>query len=227
MNKFISFIKKEKGLYRIAFCICIIFLCVLTLIVTSYEESKPMSFSTNVEKSNEDLFDKSGDESKKNSVEPEIVSGVYHVDEKTSDERMPELNDMSFAPPISGEVIKEFSPNYPLYSKTMDDWRIHEGIDIKTNKGESVLAAQSGMVDYVGFDLNMGYTIIIKNNEFECIYMSLSPDVSVKVGDYVIRGQHIGTISDSAVSELCDGIHLHFAIKKDGYFVNPSEYIYY
>ena len=50
-------------------------------------------------------------------------------------------------------------------------------------------------------------------------------EYSVKVGETVEKGQAIGTVGDSSISELADEPHLHFGVKVDGVSVNPLDYI--
>ena len=236
MNKFLTFIKKEKGLYRITFCLCAIFLCALTVVISNNESSQRIeeviSDSDADKMLIESLDNKKSDHVLNNNQKPasSIVSDDTSVKGdssiKNENDETAILNDKSFAPPINGEVIKKFSIDELLYSKTMDDWRIHTGIDISADVGSDIFASQAGVVKFVGYDINMGYIVTIENGAFECSYMSLSSEIPVHEGRIVKKGQYIGTISDSGVQELCDGGHLHFEIKKDGQIVDPSEYIY-
>ena len=136
-----------------------------------------------------------------------------------------ELEDLSFAPPVWGKISKKFSDNMPLYSKTMDDWRIHVGVDILCPLGSDIFSAGDGVVADIGYDINLGDYITVESNEFATRYASVVPDELVTIGTTVSKGQKLGILADSCVSEICDESHLHFEMKKDGIYIDPAEHI--
>ena len=48
-----------------------------------------------------------------------------------------------------------------VYNPTLEDWRIHNGLDIAAQEGTSVLAASSGTVLSVKDDALMGTTVTL------------------------------------------------------------------
>lgn len=131
-----------------------------------------------------------------------------------------------FISPVSGDVLNKFSGNKPVKSKTMGDWRLHTGIDIAARKGTSVKASAEGIVSKIYSDDMWGTTVEIEHpNNMTTIYSSLADTVFVKKGQSVESGQSIGMVDNSAKIELAEDIHLHFAVKKDGKYLNPEEII--
>ena len=58
----------------------------------------------------------------------------------------PAVNIIEWSAPASGEIVKNYSADVPVFSLTMEDYRIHSGIDISGNAGDDVLAAADGVL---------------------------------------------------------------------------------
>jgi len=107
--------------------------------------------------------------------------------------------------------------------------------------GTSLIAITSGKISYLGFNGAGGFTITLKNDNFSISYCHTSPDFIVSVGDYISKGQEIGTVGPLNVYNVPNnpykdkygrptngattGAHLHLTIKKDGKAVNPLDYL--
>lgn len=128
--------------------------------------------------------------------------------------------------PLQGELGTGFSADELVFSKTMQDWRIHTGVDIRSDVGTPVKAAGDGIVTKVFVDEMMGTTVVIQHaNGIETVYSSLQSGELVDAGQEVARGDTIGGVGMTAPYEISEPPHLHFEIKKDGEFVNPFDYI--
>lgn len=123
--------------------------------------------------------------------------------------------------PTDKTVIKEFSDGKPVYSKTLGDWRVHDGTDFRSPKGSVIKSAASGVVKDIYNDPMYGMTITIDHDAgFTAYYSGLGNTVLVNKGDKVKSGQDIGSINDVPV-EIAEEPHLHFMINKDGKFIDP------
>lgn len=158
----------------------------------------------------------------KSNAQSENISQVQNNDEyvvQTS------ANVLKFSSPLSGTLMKPFSVNEVLYSKTMDDWRMHNGIDICAKIGTTVCAVADGVVKEAKNDILYGYMIVIEHeNNIQSIYCNLTGTAMVKSGKKVELGEPIGMVGDSAVFETSDEAHLHFEMTSDGNYVNPLTY---
>lgn len=159
------------------------------------------------------------EEEKTADVKPEIEAPK--TENETGISQTSEIT--SITKPVNGEVLKLFSDKVPVYSKTMDDWRVHDGIDISANVGDSVFACASGIVEDAFDDKNMGTTVIIDHNGLKSKYQNLSPGITVKKGDEVKEGDTIGIVGDSAAYEVADAPHLHFELYDNGVQKNPEK----
>ena len=112
---------------------------------------------------------------------------------------------------------------------TMEDYRIHCGIDIGANAGTEVLAAADGEITDgeitdVYYDPMMGQTVeITHEGGFLTVYRNLGTKMpaSVSKGVCVSAGYTIGYVGDTALIEISESPHLHFEMKKDGESINP------
>lgn len=140
-------------------------------------------------------------------------------------EKKPEKK--SFLSPVSGSVSKGHSLTVPVFSSTLDEWRVHSGIDISCNEGAAVFAAFDGTVSKVYTDPLLGCSVIIDHGHgVQSIYSNLENDSTlIKAGTKVTAGQAIGTVGDSSISELAEEPHLHFEVSVDGAKANPLDYI--
>ena len=128
--------------------------------------------------------------------------------------------------PLVGETVAAFSMDALQYSPTMGDWRTHDGVDIAADPGTQVCAASSGTVLDVRDDEWMGTTVVISHDGgYDTVYANLQSTPTVEVGDYVTAGQVIGSVGKTALGESAEPPHLHFAVTKDGEYVDPSEYL--
>lgn len=137
-----------------------------------------------------------------------------------------EPEEKSFAKPINGAVLQNFSNTELTYSQTMKDWRTHPGIDYKADVGAPVLAVGPGMVSDVYLDEMYGYVVLIDHGDgLMSLYANLSPATAVSAGDEVQTGDVIGSVGESAAFESEMAPHLHFEMLKDGAQIDPMEYI--
>ena len=123
--------------------------------------------------------------------------------------------------PTNNTVIKEFSDGKPVYSKTLGDWRVHDGVDFKADKGSLVKSITNGMVKDVYNDPSYGITIVIEHTPgFVAYYSGLGSTTLVKKGDQIKAGDDIGSINEVPI-EIAEEPHLHLMINQDGKFIDP------
>lgn len=128
--------------------------------------------------------------------------------------------------PLSGVISAVFSVDELQYNATLDDWRVHDGVDIAAAQGTAVLSACDGTVVSVEDDPMMGATVVIRHSGgYETTYANLQSVPTVSDGDTVTAGQVIGAVGSTAAQESADGPHLHFAVTKDGTPIDPEVFL--
>ena len=146
------------------------------------------------------------------------------VSKQLSEEEILEKLGMIF--PVTGDIIKEHSPDELLYYESMGDWRTHNGIDIAGDKGSIVFAAADGVVEEVFEDDKLGIVVVIGHEgNIKTLYGNLADKKFIEVGRKVSKGDAVGSIGNSSVLEGEDKSHLHFEVTKNGETQNPSQYI--
>ncbi len=98
--------------------------------------------------------------------------------------------------------------------------RMHKGVDLHLNVGDTVRSAMSGIVKKVGFDAKGygNYIVLDHPNGMETLYAHLSNAVAF-VGQNIQMGDPVGIGGCSGNST---GPHLHFEVKLDGVAVDPT-----
>lgn len=128
--------------------------------------------------------------------------------------------------PIEGKIIKEYAMDKLVYSKTLDMWKTHPGIDISCEIGTDVKAVEDGKVTKIEKSNFYGNTIYISHdNGYVSMYANLADSINVKEGQNVVQGEVITQIGVSAGGEIQDESHLHFEILKGEEQISPLELI--
>lgn len=118
----------------------------------------------------------------------------------------------SFSKPIEGSIAREFNINELVYFEAIEEWRTHQGVDIKPSGNLVVKSTYDGVIEEINNSSIMGYEIVINHgNEIKTVYSCLS-SVSVKVGDTVKNGDKIGTLGLIENIEMAEEPHLHYEI---------------
>lgn len=121
--------------------------------------------------------------------------------------------------PLNSKVVKDYSDGDMVYSKTMDDWRTHNGIDISGNIGDNAIAVQDGTILEVISDELWGETVVIQHgNGLKARYCGVK--ATVKPDEKIEQGQVIGTVVAIPLEEK-DGVHIHLETEVDGKSVDP------
>ena len=146
-------------------------------------------------------------------------------DEGEKEEQKP--TKLTMVSPVVGRITKGHSLDMPVFSNTLNEWRVHTGIDISADDGAKVYASAGGVVKKVYSDPFLGKMVEIDHgNDVVSIYSNLSAEgIAVKEGDAISSGALIGLVGDTSISELADEPHLHFAVKLNGVSVDPLDYI--
>ena len=122
----------------------------------------------------------------------------------------------SYVAPVKGKVTSEFG-----YRRQFR--RMHKGIDIKLNIGDSIKAAFDGVVRIARYNRGgYGYYVVIRHyNGLETVYGHMSKYL-VRPGQQVKAGQLIGKGGNTGRST---GPHLHLETRYMGIAINPRAII--
>ncbi len=124
------------------------------------------------------------------------------------------------------ERAPDFPANLPLdgtLSQTFDSNKGHFGIDIAAPTNTNFTSIADGVVTYAEWTINYGYVIHLQHSNGIMSVYKHGSSLLKQQGDYVLKGDVLGTIADTGV--LSSGSHLHLEIWKNGIPQNPEMYI--
>lgn len=151
-------------------------------------------------------------------------------DTPNPDDSQPTIKDempSELALPVSGKLTQKHSVDTQVFSPTLGEWRVHLGIDIATEEAAAVCAAADGKVAKIWEDPLMGWCLAITHGgDCVTVYKNLAPQMAegIAVDATVQKGQLLGHVGDSAMTEIASDPHLHMEMTVKGLAVNPIDY---
>lgn len=130
--------------------------------------------------------------------------------------------------PVNGVLSKKHDATLQVWSDTMDEYRVHLGIDISSELDTPVCAVADGKISRIWDDALMGRCIAIEHDgDVVTVYKNLSAALAdgITTGAKVKGGQKIGVVGETAISELADEPHVHLEMTVGGLAVNPLDYM--
>jgi hypothetical protein len=99
----------------------------------------------------------------------------------------------------------------------------HTGVDFAMPIGTPLKSIQEGVIEKVThYKDNIGNGVLVRFNDGKTAIYGHMSDISVHEGETVHIGDLLGHSGNSGFST---GAHLHFGLKEDGHFIDPSPYI--
>lgn len=125
---------------------------------------------------------------------------------------VPTMGSGEMAWPVQGTITSRFG------------WRwgsLHQGVDIGASRGTNVLAADSGMVAFAGWNGGYGNLVKIDHGGGKQTWYAHLNGFAVEVGASVNKGDVIGYVGSTGNST---GPHLHFEVRVDGTAKDPLSF---
>lgn len=139
--------------------------------------------------------------------------------EKAKEKQENEISKLSF---LGNEVIREYSDKEPSYSKTLDLWEVHKGLDISADEGYEVKSLLDGKVVNVFKDDKHGISVKVESsNNVVVVYSNLDEKTNVEKGQEIVEGQVLGTVGNTTSVESEDGTHVHVEAFKGEESIDP------
>ncbi len=157
-----------------------------------------------------------------NNIEENVVENLEEKISSISEMEI-DINNLksaySFIKPLSNyQVSSGFGARESEYQNVSG---YHTGIDLAAESGKTINASMEGIVDLVSKEGDYGKHIKIRSNNVTTLYAHCSK-ILVKEGQIVAQGQPIAQVGSTGNST---GPHLHFEIRIDSRFVDPSKII--
>ncbi len=194
---------------------------------TKVMSSTKVAENTDTSASKETKKDSGGSTEKKdNSSKTNSSSSKSDSNAKDSGSKNAIAAEEKFIMPVLGEITFDYSMDKLVYSKTLEDWRTHSGVDIAADRGTPVKVVADGVVSQVKNDPRFGITVIIEHsNGIKTVYSNLASAEMIHPNQKVKQGEIIGSVGDTAIFESAERSHLHFEVLKDDEPVDPKNYL--
>jgi len=116
-----------------------------------------------------------------------------------------------------------FQPVEGIVSDKFDAESKHYGVDIATDKNQSVKSVADGRIIFAEWTAETGFVIIIEHQYALISVYKHNSSLLKSQGDFVTSGEVIAIAGNTG--ELSTGVHLHFEIWIDGNPIDPEEFI--
>ena len=130
----------------------------------------------------------------------------------------------SFTAPVDGEIALAFSGDDLVYSRTLGDWRTHNGVDYACEEGEDILCPVSGTVESLAAEGNWGVVASIRDAEGRLWRIAAVEDPAVRQGEQVTSGQRLGR-AGSITGESAQDPHIHLEVLDQDQYLDPVKLI--
>ena len=121
--------------------------------------------------------------------------------------------------PAEGEITSPFGwRTHPIFGTQ----RLHTGIDIGADYGDTVRAADGGVVIHSDWMGGYGNAVIIDHGNGISTLYAHNSQLLVSEGQSVAKGQAISRVGSTGYST---GPHLHFEVRQNGSPVNPLNFL--
>ena len=124
--------------------------------------------------------------------------------------------------PVSGRVLNSYSGDELVYSKTLGDWRTHNGVDYACAQDAQVCAPAAGKVTAVDTDSRWGSVVCIEDSAGHLWRVCGTADPTVQTGDEVSVGQILGR-AGSIPNECAEETHIHLEVMQGDTYLDPAK----
>src|SRR5699024_10661048 len=124
---------------------------------------------------------------------------------------------------VDSTNFKLFPPVRGLVTDGYDYETSHYAVDIATEEKQPVTATGDGTVIFAEWTVETGCVLIVDHGYGLVSVYKHNSELLKAQGDRVKPGEVIALTGDTG--KFSTGPHLHFELWKDGYPINPSEFI--
>ena len=124
--------------------------------------------------------------------------------------------------PVLGRVLNSYSGDELVYSKTLGDWRTHNGVDYACAQDAQVCAPAAGKVTAVDTDSRWGSVVCIEDSAGHLWRVCGTAGPTVQTGDEVSVGQILGR-AGSIPNECAEETHIHLEVLQGEQYLDPAK----
>ena len=120
--------------------------------------------------------------------------------------------DLVLFPPAKGHITDKYSPKNK-----------HFAVDVALAKNTPIKSVANGTVIFADWTPSTGYVMIIRHGDGIISVYKHASSLTKSQGDVVRSGEAIALAGSTG--EESTGIHLHFELWKDGFPIDPTNFI--
>jgi len=128
-----------------------------------------------------------------------------------------------FESAISSASFVLFPPVNGTISEAYNAEEKHYAVDLVVAKDSPIKATADGTVIFAEWTAETGFVVILEHREGLLSVYKHNASITKSQGDLVKSGEVIATSGNTG--EFTTGPHLHFELWKDGYPINPTNFI--
>lgn len=208
--------KKDRTALALVLCFCVVALTSVFAVKAGLDKLNTAENNIEISKN-----------TKTESDDTQAAARTPVVDSRDSKDSAEKSASADYMAPVDGGTLQlEYSMDMPIYSKTLDQYMTHPGVDIAAPLSTQVKAIAHGTITKVTKDDRYGMTVeITHENGIISTYSNLAEEGLAEMGDVVDQGQVIGAVGETALFETLEESHLHLEMTKDSAYVDPADYI--
>lgn len=127
---------------------------------------------------------------------------------------------------LGDKVLREYSDKEPSYSKTLNVWEVHGGLDVSCKNEQEIKSLLNGKVVDIFKDDEHGMSVKVSSkNDITVVYSNLSENIKVKKEQEVKEGEALGIVGNTSMAESADGTHVHIEATKGKNSIDPMSLI--
>ena len=137
----------------------------------------------------------------------------------------PQTNELGYCAPIL-DPTKLHGHQELVHQSTLNQYVIHEGLDIVATVGENVYSMVTGKILNIGQDdlYNWKTVSIVDDYGLIVVYRYCKAKEGLKVGDQVKAGDIIGTVTKVSYYERGYPTHLHVEVYLGEFIQDPEDF---
>lgn len=154
--------------------------------------------------------------------EQEILDEINKLQQQIKDKVSATYNGQfswPFASNVSYYISSRFGSRSNPFNGSLEH---HNGLDIVCAKGTAIRAVDAGVVTYSGNRGAFGNVVFIEHGGGLTTIYAHCDSLLVSAGTRVLKDQVIARVGRTG---NVTGVHLHFAVSKNGVYVNPENYL--
>lgn len=168
---------------------------------------------------------------KEASVDSDLIDIVVPEEEAVDTSAQSELQKLHFSEdtemnwPAHGNILLDYNMTQTIYFPTLEQYKMNPAIAVQADEGTPVLAAASGLIYDIVQNAQTGTTVTMELGDgYQAIYGQLK-DLTVEEGEMIEKGTVIGYVNAPTKYYSVEGSNLYFSMKKNGEYINPTEYL--